>query len=84
MRPIAMLGVDDNILVLLDDIDDVELNAQLLGNPQRTVSLRLGLVLFTNRMGMAFDAEAGKKIDAFDMNALLLHDPRRQHGIETA
>ena len=56
-----MFGVDDDILVLFDDIDDVQLDAQLFRNPERIVALFPFAVAVAYRMGVAFDAKAGKK-----------------------
>ena len=35
-------------------------------------------------MGVTFDAEAREEIDAFDMDTLVAHQTRGEHGIESA
>ena len=54
--PIPVPGIEHNILVLIDDVDNVQLDSQLLRRPQCIVALRPCTILFANGMGMAFDA----------------------------
>ncbi len=77
------MRVEHDLLVLVDDIDDVKLDPQLLRHPKGIVALGTVTVLLTDRMGMAFDAEAGVKIDPFDVHALILHHLGGQQGIES-
>ncbi len=84
VRAIAVLRIDDHILVLLDDIDDMQLDVQLLGHPKCIVALRLVLVLLADGMGVPLDAEAGEEVDALDVYALLLHHLGGQQGIESS
>ena len=41
MRAVAVLRIQHDVFVLLGDVDDVQLDAELLGRPQRVVALRL-------------------------------------------
>ena len=41
MRAVAVLGIEHDVLVFLGDVDDVELDAELFGDPQRVVAFRL-------------------------------------------
>ena len=41
-------------------------------------------MLITDGVGVALDAEASVEIDAFDVNALIENNARRQQRIETA
>jgi hypothetical protein len=61
----------------------VQADAQLLGHPQGVVALGLGAVLPPDGVCVPLDAEAGEKIDALDMDALLQHHLGGEHGIET-
>lgn len=81
---IAVFGVDDDTFVVFRDIYNMQLYPQLLGNPQGVVSFRLVTVFLTNSLSMSFDAEAGKKVYAFDVDTLFLHNPNGQHGVEAA
>ena len=82
--PVAVLGIDHHLLVFLDDLDDVQLDAQLLRHPQGVVALGARTVLAPDGMGMAFDAKAGVEIDSFHVNALIQDQAGGQHGIEAA
>jgi hypothetical protein len=65
---IAMLWVDHDVLVLINDVDNVQLDAELLGDPQRVVAFNPVTVVFADGVSMPFDAKAGKEIDAFDLD----------------
>ena len=84
MGAVAVLGVEHHILVLLGDINDVQLDAQLLGHPEGVVALVLVLVFLADRVGVALHAEAGEEVHPFHVNALLLHHFYRQHGVQPA
>jgi hypothetical protein len=47
-------------------------DAELLGNPQRVVAPDTALVAVAYGVGMPFHAKAGEKVDALDLDALLL------------
>jgi hypothetical protein len=68
---IAMLRVDHDVLVFLDDIDNVQLDAELFCDPQRVVAFNPVTVVFADGVSMPFDAKAGKEIDAFDLDVRL-------------
>ena len=80
---VTVLGIEQDVFVFIDDVDDVQLDAELLGHPQRVVAFGLGPVFFANCVGVALDAEAGKKINAFHGDALIQNDLSGQHGIES-
>ena len=44
MRAVSVLRIQDDVFVLLGDVDDVQLDAELLGRPQRVVALRLAVI----------------------------------------
>ena len=71
---VAVFGVDNDILVFINDINNMKLNAQLLGHPQSVITLGFSLVLLTYGVCMAFNTKPGKEIDAFNMNALFQHN----------
>ena len=79
-----MLWIDHDVLVFIDDVDDVQLDAELLGDPERVVAFRPAAIMLANRMGMSFDTEAGKEIDAFDLDTLLLDQLGSQQRIKAA
>jgi hypothetical protein len=56
---------------------------QLLRYPQGIVTLGSGKFRPADRVGMAFDAKSGKKIDALNIYTLLLKHSNGQHGIKT-
>ena len=68
---VAVLRVQHDIFVLIDDVDDVQAHAELLRDPQRVVALRSGAVVPADRVGVALDAESGKEVHAFDVHTLL-------------
>src|SRR3989338_4273128 len=82
--PVAVPGVDDDVLVLLDDLDDVQLDAELTGGPEGVVALGLVLVLAADGVGVTLDAEAGVEVDALDVDALVEDDARGQQRIQAA
>ncbi len=84
VRAVAVLRVQQHILVFFHDIDNVQLDPKLLGRPQGVVSLGFGLILLANGMGVSFHAKAGKKIDAFHMDPLFKDHLGGKHGIKTA
>ena len=84
MRAVAVLGVEHDVLVFLDDVDDMQLDPQRFSRPQGVVALGLVLVFFADRVGVALDAKAGKKIHALDMHTLLHHHLGGEKGIEAA
>jgi hypothetical protein len=53
---IAMLGVEQDLLVFLDDVDDVQLDAELFRHPQGIVALGSGAILGADGVGVALDA----------------------------
>ncbi len=81
---VTVFGIEQHLFVFFDDIDDVQLDTELLGHPQRVVTLDLVGILLTDGVGVAFDAKPGKKIDAFDMDALVHDGLAGQHGIQAA
>ncbi|MBA1331652.1 hypothetical protein QQ73_11100 [Candidatus Endoriftia persephone str. Guaymas] len=62
--------VEQHLLILLHDVDDMQLDAQLLRHPERIVALRLALVALADRMGVALDAESGEEVDPLHMDPL--------------
>ena len=84
IRAVAVLGVDDDVLVLLDHVDDVQLDAELFRDPECVVALGLELVLAADGVRVALDAEAGVEVDALDVDALFENHLGGEHGIETA
>ncbi len=81
---VAVFGVEHHVFVFFHDIDDVQLDAQLLGAPQGIVALGFFLVLLADGVGMPLHAETREEIDAFHINALFLHDAHGQKGIQAA
>jgi hypothetical protein len=81
---VAVARVEQHVLVLVDDVDDMQPDAELLGDPQRVVALRLGPLLPADGMGVPLDAEAGEEVDSLDVDSLLLHDARGEHRVEPA
>ena len=81
---IAVFGIDYDVLVFLDDVDDMQLDAELFGDPQRVAALGTFAVALANRMRVPLDAKAGVKIDAFDVDSLLLNQPGGEQRIESA
>ena len=69
MRAIAMLRIDDHVLVLIDHVNDVQLDTHLFRRPQRIVALGFVLLAVANGVGMALDTKAGKEIDPLHMDA---------------
>ena len=84
MLAITVLGLKQHLLVLLHHIDDVQLDAQLLGHPKGIVALRIGAAALADGMGVALHAEAGEEVDAFHMNALLHDHFGGEHGVQPA
>ncbi len=83
MRPVAVFRIQDDVFVRLGDVDDVEFDAELFGNPQRAVALRLALVLRADRVRVPLNAESREEVQAFDVNAFVDDDSRGEHRIET-
>ncbi len=75
---VAVARVDDDILVFLDHVDDVQLDAELFGNPQRIVALGPAAIASANRMRVALDAKSGEEIDPLDFDSLALNQFCRQ------
>jgi hypothetical protein len=71
---VTVFRIDHDILVLLDDIEDMQFDAQLFGNPQRIVAFGFGLVLFTDGVCMTLHTKTGEEIKTFDMNTLFQDD----------
>ena len=71
MGTVTMPGVDDNVLVLLDDVDDVESDTQLFGDPEGVIAFGPRAVLPADRLRVPFDAKARVEIDAFDLHTLI-------------
>jgi hypothetical protein len=67
---------------ILQSRQNVQLDTQLLGNPQGVIAFRAATFAMANRMGMTFHAKACKEIDADDFYSLLLNQFRRQQRIE--
>ena len=84
VRAVAVLGVQDDILVFLDDIHDVQFDPELFGDPQRVVALLPRGVLLADSMGVAFHAEPGVEVDALDFDALVKHHLGGEQGVEPA
>ena len=84
--PVAVLRVEDDPLVRLDDVDEVQPDPELLGDPERIVArVRAAAVRApADRVGVAFDAEPGEEVDAFDVDPLFEDGPCREHRIESA
>ena len=83
MLAVAVLRLQQHLLVLLHHIDDVQLDAQLLRHPQGVVALRLGAAALADGVGVTLHAEAGEKVDALHMHALL-HDPPWRPSMESS
>ena len=81
---IAVLGIEDDVLVFFDDIDDVELDSQLLGDPQSVVASRPGLGFVANCVGVPLDTETREEVEPFDVHALVENDLCRQHGVKAS
>ena len=79
---VTVFGVEQHVLVFLDHVDDVQLDAQLLGHPQGVVAFRLRPVLLANGVGVSLHAEAGEEIDPFHVDALFKDHLRGEQGIE--
>jgi len=62
---------------LPEDAGDIQANGEV---EQRAQKFEAG----ADRVGLTLDAETGEKIDVFDVDALVAHQARGQHGIETA
>ena len=58
--------------------DDVQLDIELLGDPERIIALNPVTIAVANGMRMPFDAKAGKEVDALDLDTLLLNQSGRQ------
>ena len=67
-----MPGIEHDIFIFLDDIDDVQFDTELFSNPQGIVTLGFGLVFLAYCVGMTLDAEVGEEIDPFNVDALFL------------
>ncbi len=67
-----MFWVDYDIFIFLDDIDDVQFDGELFRYPQGVITLLFAAVFLTDGVGVPFDAKAGKEIDAFDLDTLIL------------
>jgi hypothetical protein len=81
VRAAAALRVDYDLLSVADD---VQLEAELLGDARRIVVFRPGMVLLADRMGVPRDAETGEEIDPLGMLALILDDLGGEQRIESA
>jgi len=79
-----VLRVDDDVFVFLDDVDDVQLDAELLRGPQRVVAFRHRALVMANSVSVSLHAEAGIEIDALDVNALFQDEPGGEHGVQSA
>jgi len=84
VRAIAVLGIDDDVFIFVDHIDNVQLDADLLGRPQCVIAFRFALFAAANGVGVTLDTEASEEIDALDVDALITHQARGEHGIEAA
>jgi len=73
-----VLRVYHDILVFFDDIDDVQLDTELFGNPERIITFFPLAIAITNGMRVPFHAKAGKEVDAFYLDTLLLNQSGRQ------
>ena len=87
VRAVAVLRVEDDPLVLLDHVDEVELDPELLRDPERVVpgvAAALPVRAPADRVGVPLDAEAGEEVDALDVDPLVEDGPRREHRVEPA
>ena len=57
---------------------DIQLDTELFRYPERIVAFDLVFVFLADSVCVSFDAKTGKKIDAFNMNTLLLDEPGSQ------
>ena len=73
-----MFWIDYYSLVFFDNVDDIELDTELLRNPESVVALDLVPVFFTNSMCVSLDTKTGKEVDTFDIDTLLLDEPGRK------
>ena len=76
-----MLWIKYYIFVFFNNINNMQLDAELFCDPQSVVALLFLLIFGTNRVCMAFDTEAREKIDTLDMDTLIQDHPCRQHGV---
>ena len=79
---ITMPGIEQYVLIILDDIHNMQLDTQLFRHPQGVVTLGLLAILFTNRVGVAFNAKTSEKINSFHMDTLLHDGAGGQHRIQ--
>ncbi len=84
VRAVAVTRVEDHVFVFFDDVNDMQLDTELLGNPERVVAFLPVAVFLTDGVGVPFDTETGEEIDALDVDALSLNDLGRQQRIEAA
>jgi Rieske Fe-S protein len=82
--PVAVLGVEHDVLVLLDDVDEVQVYTELVRRPQGVIPFRFVAFVVANGVGMSLDAEAGVKIDALDVYSLIEDHLGCQHRVQTA
>ena len=81
MLAVSVLWVKDYIFVFFNNINNMQLDAELFCDPQSVVALLFLLIFRANSVCMAFNTEAREKIDALDMDALIQDYPCRQHGV---
>ncbi len=79
-----MSRIENDFLVLINHVDEVQLDAELLGDPKSVIALRPLAILAADGVGMTFDAETGEKVDALDVDTLLDHQPCGEHGVQPA
>ena len=79
MCAIAMLWIEDDLLVRFNRLDDVQFDADLLRRPKRIVAFSPVFIAISDRVGMAFDTKARKYVEPFHMNVLLKHNSGGQH-----
>ena len=71
-------------LYCFGEIDDVQLDAELLGRPQRVVALGFLVIRIADRVSVSLDAEACEEVQPFDVNAFFYYDFGGEHRIEAA
>ena len=84
VRSIAVFRVDHDVLVLVYDVDDVQLDAELLGNPQRIIAFDPAAVTIAYGISVPFHAKASVKINSLDVDSLLLDQPGGEQRIKPA
>jgi hypothetical protein len=79
-----MLRVQQHIFVLIDNVDDMQFDAQGFRYPQCIITFWFFLMTFTNRVSVAFYTKSGEEINALDMDALLHNHLGGEQRVESA